>query len=31
MTGREQASGVTSHVVYGVATELVRGFVRRFL
>src|SRR5271168_3561809 len=31
MTTREQASEVTSHVVYGVATELVRGFVRRWL
>jgi putative membrane protein len=31
MTAREQASGMTSHVVYGVATELVRGLVRRVL
>jgi putative membrane protein len=31
MTAREQASEVTSHVVYGVATELVRGLVRRVL
>ena len=31
MTAREQASEMTSHVVYGVATELVRGLVRRVL
>jgi putative membrane protein len=31
MTTRERASEVTSHVVYGVATEMVRGFVRRLL
>jgi len=28
---RERGSEVTSHVVYGVATELVRGLVRRVL
>jgi putative membrane protein len=31
MTTRERASEITSHVVYGVATEMVRGFVRRWL
>jgi putative membrane protein len=31
MTAREQASEMTSHVVYGVTTELVRGLVRRVL
>ena len=30
-TVRERASEVTSHVVYGVVTEFVRGFVRRCL
>jgi putative membrane protein len=30
-TPRERASEITSHVVYGVATELVRGLVRRLL
>ena len=31
MTMRERASEMTSHVVYGVATEMVRGFVRKRL
>ncbi|HEV2618848.1 MAG TPA: DUF1440 domain-containing protein [Acidobacteriaceae bacterium] len=30
-TTREHASEMTSHVVYGVATETVRGFVRKLL
>jgi putative membrane protein len=30
-TLRERASEITSHVVYGVATETVRGFVRKLL
>jgi putative membrane protein len=30
-TLRERASEMTSHVVYGVATETVRGFVRKWL
>jgi putative membrane protein len=30
-TVRERTSEMTSHVVYGVVTEMVRGFVRRFL
>jgi putative membrane protein len=30
-TFRERTSEMTSHVVYGVVTEMVRGFVRRFL
>jgi putative membrane protein len=30
-TPREHASEITSHVVYGIATEMVRGFVRKFL
>jgi putative membrane protein len=30
-TMRERASEMTSHVVYGVATETVRGFVRKWL
>jgi putative membrane protein len=30
-TGRERASETTSHVVYGVVTETVRRFVRRWL
>jgi putative membrane protein len=30
-TTREHASEMTSHVVYGIATELVRGFVRKLL
>lgn len=30
-TTRERASGITSHVIYGVTTEFVRGLVRRWL
>jgi putative membrane protein len=30
-TARERASEMTSHVVYGIATELVRGMVRKLL
>jgi putative membrane protein len=30
-TTRERASEITSHVVYGMATELVRGLIRRCL
>jgi putative membrane protein len=30
-TARERASEMTSHVVYGIATELVRSFVRKLL
>jgi putative membrane protein len=30
-TTRERASEMTSHVVYGIATETVRGFVRKLL
>lgn len=30
-TMRERASEMTSHVVYGVVAEAVRGFVRKFL
>jgi putative membrane protein len=30
-TTRERASEMTSHVVYGVTTETVRGFVRKLL
>jgi putative membrane protein len=30
-TLRERASEVTSHLVYGVTTEAVRGFVRRWI
>ena len=30
-TPRERASEITSHVVYGIATEMVRGFVRKML
>jgi putative membrane protein len=30
-TTRERASEMTSHVVYGIATEMVRGFVRKLL
>jgi len=30
-TLRERTSEMTSHVVYGVTTEMVRGFVRRLL
>jgi hypothetical protein len=28
---RDTAGGLTSHVVYGVTTEVVRGFVRKRL
>jgi putative membrane protein len=31
LTTRERASEITSHVVYGIATEMVRGLVRRWL
>jgi putative membrane protein len=31
MTPRERTSEITSHVVYGVATEMTRGVVRRWL
>jgi putative membrane protein len=31
LTFRERSSEMTSHVVYGVVTEVVRRFVRRFL
>ena len=30
-TARERASEMTSHVVYGIATELVRSFIRKML
>jgi putative membrane protein len=30
-SARDRASEITSHVVYGVATEVVRGFVRKRL
>jgi putative membrane protein len=30
-TTRERASEITSHVVYGIATEMVRSFVRKML
>lgn len=30
-TGREHASEMTSHMVYGVVTEIVRGFVRKMI
>jgi putative membrane protein len=30
-TARERASEMTSHVVYGIATEFVRSFVRKML
>ena len=30
-TARERASEITSHVVYGIVTEMVRGFVRKML
>lgn len=30
-TLRERTSEMTSHVVYGIATEMVRGFVRKLL
>jgi putative membrane protein len=30
-TARERASEITSHVVYGIATEMVRSFIRKWL